>query len=351
MNYKSLLLVSLVSLTLSSCLKKESVVCPPTEGQVGQRMLILNEGLFQQNNASLTWANFSSGAVSQNYFQQIAGRPLGDTGNDIKKYGNKIYIVLNISSTIEVLDATTYAVIEQIEMHNNGLAKQPRYIDFHGGKAFVTCYDGYVDVIDTLNLSVIHRIPVGSNPDHLRVAGNMVYVSNSGGLNFPDYDSTVSVISALSLTEIKKINVGINPGSIAVGGNGNVYVVTRGNFGSIPSRMSKIETLTDTKSESYAFEVNSLSEKNGDVLIFETIGAPSIKLFDVNSNVLQNASLIDFTGIVTPYEVQYESSIDRIYVFDANSYVNIGKVLEYSGNGGFIRAYQAGLVTKRLVFL
>jgi len=351
MNYKSLLFVSLVSLILSSCLKKENVVYPTIEGQVGQRMLILNEGLFQQNNASLTWANFTSGTVSQNYFQQIVGRPLGDTGNDIKKYGNKIYIVVNTSSTIEVLDATTFALIEQIEMQNNGVAKQPRFIDFHEGKAFVTCYDGFVDVIDTINLSVIQRIQVGSNPDHLRVAGDKVYVSNSGGLNFPDYDSTVSVISALSLTEIKKINVGINPGSIAVGGNGDVYVVTRGNFGSIPSRMIAIETSTDTKSESYAFEVNSLSEKNGDVLIFETIGAPSIKLFDVNSNVLQNASLIDFTGIVTPYEVQYESSIDRIYVFDANSYVNIGKVLEYSGNGGFIRAYQAGLVTKRLVFL
>ena len=351
MNYKSMLIFAFISVGISACLKKENAVCPPTDGEVGQRMLILNEGLFQQNNASLTWANFSSGVVSQNYFELIAGRPLGDTGNDIKRYGNKIYIVVNVSSTIEVIDATTLAPIEQIEMQNNGIAKQPRSIDFYGGKAFISCYDGYVDVLDTLSLSVVQRISVGSNPDPLRVAGDRVYVSNSGGLNFPNYDSTVSVISAISLTEIKKINVGMNPGSIAVGGNGDVYVVSRGNFGSVPSRMNRITTSTDTKTESYSFNVNSLCEMNGDLLIFNTTGSSSLFVFNVNLNSLENTNLIDFNGIITPYEVQYESAVNRIYVFDANGYVNNGSVLEFTAAGGFLRELNAGLVPKRIVFI
>ncbi len=348
---KKLFIFTLVLVAFSSCKKKEMPPCPPSMESLHGKWLVLNEGLFQHNNSSISQIDPNSGIATHTFFEVQVGRPLGDTGNDMKRYGNKIYVVVNVSSTIEVLDAKTGVSIQQISMQENGQAKQPRYIDFHNGKAFISCYDGFVDVLDTVSLTITNRIQVGSNPDHLKVAGNRLYVSNSGGLNFPNVDSTVSVVSLTSFKEIKKITVGLNPGSITVGGNGDIYVVSRGNFGSFPSRMHRIETLGDTKAEDYPFSASQLSEFGGNILIFENEGQGSLKLFDISTNTLASNDFLSLSGIVTPYKIQGNYSENLLFVMDANGYVNSGYVYIFDVSGVFIRKEHVGLVPTAVLVL
>jgi hypothetical protein len=54
-------------------------------------------------------------------------------------------------------------------------------------------------------------------------------------------DSTVSVIDLNAKSELTKIVVGKNPGSIVTDHQGDVYVISRGNYSTIPSRMKKID--------------------------------------------------------------------------------------------------------------
>ena len=97
--------LSCLCLLLYSCGKNNE---PPIETEsISNGALVLCEGLFQQNNAQLSFVSFNNNQIENNVFLNRNGRQLGDTGNDIKKYGNKIYIVVNVSSTIEVLDANT----------------------------------------------------------------------------------------------------------------------------------------------------------------------------------------------------------------------------------------------------
>jgi hypothetical protein len=351
MRFKKIFLSFLVLLFVVACKKKEEVICPPSDASLAGKWLILNEGLFQHNNSSLSLLDPVSGSVNATFFEQQVGRPLGDTGNDMKRYGGKIYIVVNVSSSIEVLDAKTGKSVKQILMQSNSQAKQPRYIDFYNGKAFISCYDGFVDVLDTASLTITNRIQVGSNPDHLRVAGNKLYVSNSGGLNFPNVDSTVSVVSLSTFSEIKKITVGKNPGSIALGGNGDVYVISRGDFGATPSRMHRIETAGDTKSEDYTFEADQLTEMNGDLLVFEATGQASVRLFSVSGNATQNGDFLSLNDLVTPYKVYFEPSANQIVVLDANSYVNSGFVNFFDDNGVFLKKYHVGLVPSAVLML
>ena len=67
-------------------------------------MYILSEGLFNQNNSSLARYSFNRQRCTNNYFSANNQRRLGDTANDIAIYGNKIYVVVNVSSTVEVID-------------------------------------------------------------------------------------------------------------------------------------------------------------------------------------------------------------------------------------------------------
>jgi hypothetical protein len=139
--YGVVLLAAII--VLSACKKKKPDPETPTPSVLENGILVLNEGLFNQNNSSLSWIDVASGSVNGSFFEQKAGRGLGDTGNDMQRYGGKIYIVVNVSSTVEVMDAHTGASLQQISMIHNGVPKQPRSLAFYGSKMYVTCYDGY----------------------------------------------------------------------------------------------------------------------------------------------------------------------------------------------------------------
>lgn len=315
--------------------------------------VVLCEGLFQQNNSTLSWINKEDASVSNTLFETKVGRQLGDTGNDIKRYGNKVYVVVNISSTIEVLDASSFQSIKQISMQSGGVAKQPRNIEFYNGNAYVTCYDGYVDVIDTASLTITARIPVGLNPEDLTVSLNKLYVSNSGGLNTPSMDSTVSVIDLTTNTEIERITVGLNPGRCITDSEGDVYVVTRGDYGAIPSRMVRINTITDVVVDHFGYDVTGITKMNNKFLIsyydFSTTQS-SIGLFDPVSDVLENSSYLDVTGYTTLYGVAFNPHTNTIFVSDAMAFTNSGYVYEYTTSGAQIANYHVGLNPSKFLF-
>ena len=84
---------------------------PVTIDTISNGALVLCEGLFQQNNSQLSFVSFENNQVENNFFLNRNNRQLGDTGNDLKRYGDKIYIVVNVSSTIEILDANSFASV------------------------------------------------------------------------------------------------------------------------------------------------------------------------------------------------------------------------------------------------
>lgn len=349
LTYK-ILCIAVFATVFASC-KKDKPTDPAAPETLKNGMLVLNEGLFQLNNASLTWYDLSAGTANSEFFTQKAGRLLGDTGNDMQRYGGKIYIVVNVSSTIEVLDASTGNSIKQISMLSGTTSKQPRNIAFYGGKAFISCFDGYVDVLDTASLEITQRIPVGLNPESMTVSGQKLFVSNSGGLNAPQMDSTVSVIDAVNLSEIGRIEVGKNPGSIVTDHQGDVYVIARGNYSNIPSRMKKINVSTLSVENSFTFEASGISRMDNKLLIsYSSSGTSHVALFNAGTDVIENTSFIDLSNVQTLYNIIYRPSNQQIYILDAMGYTNTGYVRTFSASGNYITSYHVGLNPNSILF-
>lgn len=340
-----LFVILLIGACSFSC-KKKKTPQPEAPQTLQHGMLVLNEGLFQQNNSTLGWFNFSDNSYTGNFFEQKTNRSLGDTGNDMKRYGGKIYIIVNVSSTVEILDASTGNSLGQISMIANGTPKQPRYIAFHGAKAYITCYDGYVDVLDTASLSISNRIQVGANPEGLAISNGKLFVANSGGLNFPHVDSTVSVIDLASQQEITRITVGKNPGSVQADVNGDVYVITRGNYASIPSRMHRIDAVSNTLAQSFPFDARGISRFNTNFLITYhdfSSGENKIALFNPITETLVSQQYMSTSGIQTLYGIHYSDITNKIYCLDAKNYTVTGQVHVFSSNGTFETSYHVGL--------
>ncbi|AEA42028.1 YncE family protein [Fluviicola taffensis] len=350
MRYK-LIFIGFLGLLFISC-KKKKVPEPEVPQTLQHGMLVLNEGLFQQNNSTLGWLNFSDNSYTSNFFEQKTDRSLGDTGNDLDVYGGKIYIIVNVSSTIEILDRYTGNSIHQISMIANGTPKQPRSIVFSGSKAYITCYDGFVDVLDTTSLSITARIPVGANPEGLAVSNGKLFVANSGGLNFPNVDSTLSVIDLGSNQEITRITVGKNPGSVQKDANGEIYVISRGDYAGIPSRMHRVNPNTNTLVQSFNFDAGGIYPFNNQFLISYhdfASGENEIALFDPNSESLINPQYISTAGIQTLYGIHYSSITHKIYCMDAKNYTVTGQIHVYSSSGIFETTYNVGLNPSKIL--
>ena len=330
----------------ASC-KPEPIPCPSVNENSSNGALVLCEGLFQQNNSSISWIDFSKNEIENSFFVTSTNRQLGDTGNDIQRYGDKIYVVVNASSRVEVLSAINFTPLAQIEMIENGIAKQPRAIAFSGSKAYVSCYDGFVDVIDTVTLQVTNRIQVGSNPEGLAVVDNYLYVANSGGLNFPNVDSTVSIVNLLSESEVTKLTVGINPGAVISDAQGDIYVVRRGDYGQIPSRLVRINTSSNQVAETFTFDAVGIAEMNASFLVYNN---SSIGIFDPVSEQMTQANIFDLSEVTTLYGVTYNPFDGLVYVSDAMNYTNSGYLRSFTASGMYLGSFSVGLNPSKVVF-
>jgi len=350
MHYVKLIFLA-IALVLVSCKKDKPE--PVVDGTLSNGILVLCEGLYQQNNASVSWISLTSEAVENSFFEAKTTRSLGDTGNDMQRYGGKIYIVVNVSSTIEVMDAMTFAPIKQIVMTANGTSKQPRALACSNGKVYVSCFDGFVDVIDTTSLNVEQRIAVGLNPEGMAVSGSYLYVANSGGLNTPTMDSTLSVIDLTTHTEINKITVGLNPGAVVADDQGDIYVIARGNYGTVPTKVVHIGAQGSATVEIMPFTAAGFAKMGAKFLIYQynfASGTANVLLFNPFSESVESSNFLDLSEVTTLYGIQYNPKNDRIYCVDAMNYTNTGYVREFSSAGSYLRSFHVGLNPGKLLF-
>lgn len=350
MDLIKLILLLVFGSILVSC--KEDKPEPIVIDGFNNGIVVLCEGLFQQNNSSMSWISKSDQSVSNGIFHAANDRYLGDTGNDLLQYGNKIYVAVNASSTIEILDANSLKAANQVLMESGGVAKQPRYLESYAGKVYVSCFDGFVDVLDTVTGAVLNRINVGMNPDGMARSNDRLYVSNSGGLNMPMMDSTVSVVDLNTDSELTKVTVGLNPGDIEVSSNGDIYVIARGDYGSVPAKLVKIDPTTwqTTDLLTDVLEINPFGI-NEFLITYENGSGVSIGVFNTISDQITTTNLINTSGITTVYEVVYNAQDQLIYVLDAMGYTNTGYVRAYDLNGSHVKDYHVGLNPTDIIVL
>lgn len=347
MKYFSLLLFA--ALLLVGCKEDPPTPYVPSVDKLENGMVVLCEGLFQQNNSTISWVQLPGGAQDASFFQTKTARGLGDTGNDLLRYGGKVYIVVNVSSTIEVMSAVDFSPITQIEMTSGGQPKQPRFMTSADGNVYISCYDGFVDVLDTATLEITERIAVGQNPEGLAISNNKLYVANSGGLNFPNPDSSVSVVDLGTNSELQKIVVGINPGGVFVNDAGDVFVISRGDYGAIPSRLRKIDPNTDqVVNNSYSFDITGMTAMSAtDMIVYDANG---VYRFNYQTDQVEETFPINMSAVSTLYGVKYRASQDALYLMDAMGYTNQGVIRVYGTNGDYMSSYQVGLNPSKILF-
>ncbi|CUS84923.1 40-residue YVTN family beta-propeller repeat-containing protein [Candidatus Kryptonium thompsonii] len=333
-----------ISLFLVGCKKSETITgeIPTLKG-----VYVLNEGNFGRNNSTVSFYIPDSNRVYEDVFSQVNGRELGDTGNDIviSSDGRKVYIVVNNSDKIEVIESKTHRSLATVLLPQ----ASPYKITLLGNKGYVTnLYRNAVTVIDLTTYSIlVDTIKVGNNPTGIYSINGKIYVANSGF----GYGKTVSIIDPATNKVRKTINVGDGPDAFAVDQLGRLWVLCYGSYGDWQNPND------DTDGKLFAIDVNSDSVVDSiligghpsRLLIVDdfaytikngNIARINLKTKEKNENFIQG----NF------YSLGFDPLNKLLYCSDAKDYVQKGEVYIYDLSGKFIKKFQAGIIPSSFVF-
>lgn len=349
MKKSSFLLVGLM-LIVGACKKPPPQEEPLPEGYA-DGILVVNEGLYQQNNASISYYSNATSEVQQQAFMAVNARGLGDTANDLVAFSQSgspyFCVAVDVSSQLEIIHAKTLKSVGQVSLIDGGVAKSPRRVLSANGKIYACNFDGTVSVITIATLYISKTIQVGNNPDGMTISNGKLYVSNSGGLNAPNYDSTITVIDMATDSVIHTIDARINCTSMLSGLGNDVYVISNGDYGSISKAMLRIDATTDVVTDEYPVNITSWATNN-EWMYYYDADLNGVYRFDMNNQVFENTQIIDGSGFTTPYKMAINNS--RIYLADANSYVNSSTIRVYDLSGNYIYEFTAGLNATGFLF-
>ena len=313
-------------------------------------MYILNEGLFQMNNSTLSYYDFTTGKLTENIFLDVNHRGLGDVGNDLKRYGSKLYIVVNNSNIVEVVDVKTVQSLKTINLSG----KQPRQVVFLDDKAYISCFDGDVVRIDTASLEVEATVHTGPNPDGICACNGKLYVCNSGGLSNPNYGNTVSVVDPATFTVVKDITVAINPTRVKGYNDRYVYVVSNGNYGDVPYTFQKIDCQTDEIVKNYNLEVLNFDIHQNLAYVYSynySTMTSWIKVLDLETDeIVKEQFISDGTQLKTPYGIKVNPLNGDVYITDAGTFTTNGDVYCFDKDGKKKFSFEAGLNPSAMAF-
>lgn len=352
--------VLVAALSAVSCRKddtispSEPVVVNPWDTVTGDiyGFFLLNEGNMGSNKASLDYYDYSTGIYTRNIYGERNPnevKDLGDVGNDLKIYGDKLWAVINCSNYVEVMDVSTVRHLAKITVPNC------RYLAFKGRYAYVSAYAGpvkvdpnarigYVAKIDTATFEVVDSCIVGYQPEEMAVVGNKLYVANSGGYRAPNYDRTVSVIDLETFEEIRKIDVAINLHRLEPDNYGNLYVSSRGDYYNVPSKTYILDTRNDMVSDALHLLPNGNMTLYGDSLYLYSNDfsyvtnswTVSYAILDTRTQkVLTRNFITDGTdkSIKVPYGIAVNPNTGEFFVTDAKDYVSAGTLHCFTPDG------------------
>lgn len=330
-------------LFIFSCKKKEiGPQCPTCEEEVTPTttdVLIGCEGNFGWGNSSITQYQPTSGVVTQQVFQNVNSFSLGDVLQSFCSWQNKLYIVMNNSGKIEIIDTVSYLYQGTITGLNS-----PRYMVTSGNTGYVSdLYSNGVSVVDLASNQVTDTITVGRWSEHLLISGNDLYIGCPDTTWVLKYDLTSNMFT-------DTIIVGKSPSGIQQSNDGHIWTLTSGGYNQEVPNLVEYDGNNIIKILNFNSVADNPSQliynsKNG-VFYFLNNG---VFTYNPDDNSLPNSPIISPNGSIF-YGLGIDPKNSDIYVTDAVDYVQQGKVLRFDSLYNPVDTFSTGIIPQAIWF-
>ena len=271
---KRILLILIVAISLYSCKKEElgpQYLGETTTGSLSgnESVLVLNEGNFTWGNGSLSVYNKNDRTVAHNVFQQVNSLPLGDVPQSISTFNNKIYIVVDNSGKIEVVDRENLSLQVTITGFNS-----PRYfLPISASKAYVTeLYNNSIYIVDLINNSISGNIAVSGWTEDIEMVNDTVYVVDRGNNN-------LLIVDPANDQLVDSVKLGESPNAMVKDKNNQLWVMCSGGSSVENARLFQFNPSNRLIVQSFTF--SNIADSPGNL----EINGNGDRLYFINTDV------------------------------------------------------------------
>ncbi len=321
----------------------------PNAAQYENGFLIANEGPFQNGTGTVSFFDYSTNTVSNNVFQIVNNRPLGNILQSVAVHNREIFMVVNNANKVEVADAETFESIATIE----NLALPRHFFGVDEDKAYVSLWsdgtEGKLAVIDLNTYTVSSEITTALGPGKMMLHSNgELYVPCSGGFSS---DDKVSIINTATDALIEDVLVGSSPVGVVEDKNQKIWVLCAGKF--LPDfsgleesgSLYKLDPTNNVIEFIFDFDdfqsrpSNLVIDSDGEHIFYTLAGSiykMSVDATDLPSSALFSASL---------YGLGFDPESGYLIGSDAGDFVSNGKIMRYNPeNGEKIDEFTVGVI-------
>jgi DNA-binding beta-propeller fold protein YncE len=351
---KKIYLLFLLPFLVSACCNKEcgcNADCPDPERNFYNGAMILCEGAFNNGNAELTWEGNVSETAAYGKINQEA---LGDVLQSGLKIGNELWLTVNNSNKILVLNATTGRKTNRI----TGIP-QPRFAVLANQKLYVTSMNfdttasrlriTKISILNPQTKQILRSIPAPSCEQIVQTPDRSLW---TGAIRFDKKNLPTHIYKIDSQTDTftDSIAVGRNPYFMVCDRNGKLWVAC-GDYNVIQKpKLLQINPITKQIEQTIDF-TDTLGAK------FLTLDPTKENLYyiykkdvfckNVNTNI---TTKVLTTNAQFPYGLGINPLNGDIYVADAKGFATQGEVSIYKSNGIFIKKIKTDTGPNGFVF-
>lgn len=332
-------LLLLIAPVIISCERGDGTSLFPS----GNGLFLLNEGNYLAGNGSISFYSTESKNIYNDLFKTANNRALGDIPSFIVVDGNKGFIIVNNSGTIEVVNMLTMESLATV----TGL-ESPRQMVIHGRKGYISSLTSdKVTVLDLDNLEISGDINIGCTSEAMAIADGKLFTAFWSGGN-------KIVVTDLETAEvITSVTVGLEPESMVLDRDNKLWVLCTGGWnGEEIPRLVKINTSTFGKEAELLFRTandnpSSLSiNATRDTIYFLDEG---VRRMPVISAVLPAEAFIA-AGDRLLYKLAAGPG-GLIGVTDAIDYQQRGDFLLYNSRGELADTEHTGIIPGFMLFM
>lgn len=327
-------LMALVSLCVISSCKKDQYFGPiyPDNNDsisIGSHQLIIGcEGNFQYGNASIDVLNLDSNKYNKNVYNSVNQQSLGDVMQSFLKLGDTLFVVVNNSNVIRLLDLNTYKEIGMIDGVNT-----PRYIQQLNEFSFVvsSLYGNQLYQVSLADLSVENSKPLKGWSEKLFTIDQNLFVTVVDSMKVVKYDR--GLVQEEEFTFDHELSYADNHGHqiyLAGQNNGQYYL------SSLHTKTNQVNTLRfgNAVSGMEATENGVFVLTNNSVMKFSSDLTTQVMLFEHDAAI--------------PYGFKWLDKLEAFAITDAKDYISSGELLLYSIEGELMQKFETGIIPQAI---
>lgn len=337
--------IALILLASISCKKDKETVPTPINSflAASDGIYINNEGGFNAGNTSITYSDGTESGTIRDVYKQVNNSDLGDICQSMTKYNDLLYLVINNSAKIEVVDLFNMKKTATITGFTS-----PRYIlPVNAAKAYVSdLYSNHLSIVNLNTNTISGNISLSGSTEDMLLYNGKVYVTNLITPYLYIINPTTDIIE-------DSILIGIGGNSLRLDANNNIWILCGGDYvTSTPGSLHRINPATKLNELSLTFPASDYPNRlrineSGNTLFFLDLNVYKMPITETS---LPTTAFIDAAG-KSFYGLGYDKVKHLVYVSDAIDYQQAGRIYKYNTVGTELSSFPAGIIPGDFLFL